>query len=166
MSRELTQFNFVSVKVSCLILLIPVNWPNSIGMSSSVRFVIPQETTPDHQQWASAGNRVYGLSQCFAERTAYHLYPRLCSRTQTKHYPSQQNRHCTVDHWKAILWSDDLHYIFFQSDGCVCVWWMPGEQLLTWCIVPAFNFGSCGILIWKCFLWYDQELLHVVPSTI
>ncbi|CAI9576890.1 unnamed protein product, partial [Staurois parvus] len=38
--------------------------------------------------------------------------------------------HWTPEQWRRVLWSDELHFFVWQSDGRVWVWWLPGKQYL------------------------------------
>ncbi|CAI9546788.1 unnamed protein product, partial [Staurois parvus] len=44
--------------------------------------------------------------------------------------------HWTLEQWRRVLWSDQLRFSVWQSDGRVWVWQWPGEQYLPDCIVP------------------------------
>ncbi|CAI9606090.1 unnamed protein product, partial [Staurois parvus] len=46
-------------------------------------------------------------------------------------------RHWTLEQWRCVLWSDESRFSVWQSDGCVWVWQLPGEQYLPDCILPS-----------------------------
>ena len=39
-------------------------------------------------------------------------------------------RHCTLEQWKHVLWSDESRFTIWQSNGRIWVWRMPGERYL------------------------------------
>ncbi|CAI9553627.1 unnamed protein product, partial [Staurois parvus] len=49
-------------------------------------------------------------------------------------------RHWTLEQWRRVLWSDESRFSVCQSDGCVCVWHLPGERYLPDCIVTTVKF--------------------------
>ena len=54
-------------------------------------------------------------------------------------------RHWTLDQWKRVLWSDELRFTIWQSDGRICVCPIPGERYLPQCIVPIWWMRKNGL---------------------
>jgi len=49
----------------------------------------------------------------------------LCSYQLTKE-PYSKVLPWTLEQWRCVLWSDELRFSVWQSDGWVWVWWWPG----------------------------------------
>jgi hypothetical protein len=78
----------------------------------------------------------------------------------------KERRRWAMDIWKGVIWSDESRYIMRRSNEKVWVWRLPGERLLSACILPTVKFGGVGIRVWRCFSWNILDSLVIQHGNI
>lgn len=100
----------------------------------------------------------------------FHDWAVACKPYIIKHYAKCQMKWCkahcywtlwTLEHWKCVLWSDKSRFSMWQSDGQVCVWWLPEECYLPDFIVTTVKFGDNGMrLFYRCWARHLTSSRH------
>ena len=53
--------------------------------------------------------------------------------------------------WNSIIWSDESRFEVYGGDGRNYVWRLPKEKYDQNCLIPTFNSGRRGVMVWGCF---------------
>nr|XP_046187898.1 uncharacterized protein LOC124016378 isoform X2 [Oncorhynchus gorbuscha] len=51
----------------------------------------------------------------------------------------KDRRHWTLEQWKPVLWSDEVRFSIWTSDGLIWFWQMPRDRYLSQCIGANYS---------------------------
>lgn len=69
-------------------------------------------------------------------------------------------------YFKTIIFSDEVRFKLFQSDGKVLVWRREGERYKMKNCSPSVKFGGGSIMIWGCMGYNGVGMMRIVDETM
>ena len=52
-----------------------------------------------------------------------------------------------MDYWNHVLWSDEMKFNLFGSDGFKHVRWQPGEEYKDKCVMPTVRHNDGNVIV-------------------
>ena len=65
-----------------------------------------------------------------------------------------------------MVWSDELKFALFESDGQIRVWRNPEKAYNKDCIQSTIKFDGGSVMFWSCFSWHKVNPLIVVNKNM
>jgi hypothetical protein len=81
----------------------------------------------------------------------------------------EAHSHWNLEQWKRVLWSDESHFTFWQSNW---VWWVQGECYLSQSIVPTESLVDARRMLpvpkhsANCKVWWMQGECYLSQSIV
>lgn len=63
---------------------------------------------------------------------------------------AKDHKNKDFDFWKTVIFADESKFNLFSSDGKVCVWRRPNEELKLKNLKPTVKHGGGSVLVWGC----------------
>ena len=141
----------------------PKNWSNRSARALRRSFQRGQFKTAMDVERSTATSSTFRRSSETIRRMlrSQGLFGRVASR---KPLISRQNRlkrlkfaldhrHCTVDDWKKVLYTDETRVKRFGSDGRQYIWRQRNEPLSFRTATPTVKADRADFMAWSCFGW-------------
>ena len=71
-----------------------------------------------------------------------------------------------VDYRNHVLWSDEMKFNLFGSDGFKHVWRRPGEEYKDKCVMPTAKYDGGNLMVWGCMSAASIEELHFLEGNM